>query len=237
MTLLTYILAAVLVFVPIRVHASTYTTAFPATENPISEGGQWTNGLAVGLDWSNIRTTPALAFGTQTGTDGFNDSIAVLKGNWNANQYARGVAKCTSTGGGFDEEVELLLRFTIAAHAATGYEINFSCSGTTNAYMTVVRWDTPTGTFVQLSQVLGTGIVNADVLEATIIGSAIKVYKNGSEVSALAVTDTTYTTGSPGMGFFNQNAGRGRNSEFGWTSYTACSLSHRCRARHRHAPL
>ena len=33
----------------------TYTTNFPLTENPISEGGKWTNGQTVGLDWANMR--------------------------------------------------------------------------------------------------------------------------------------------------------------------------------------
>jgi hypothetical protein len=36
----------------------TYTTSFPVTENPISEGGKWISGRAVGLDWTDVRTTP-----------------------------------------------------------------------------------------------------------------------------------------------------------------------------------
>ena len=35
-----------------------YSTTFPLTENPISEGGSWTNG-ATGLGWANVQTTPA----------------------------------------------------------------------------------------------------------------------------------------------------------------------------------
>ena len=42
--------------------AKTYTTNFPLMENPISEGGNWVNGQAVGLDWTDIRTTPGFAF-------------------------------------------------------------------------------------------------------------------------------------------------------------------------------
>jgi hypothetical protein len=33
-----------------------YSTTFPLTENPISEGGSWTNGGATGLDWANVQT-------------------------------------------------------------------------------------------------------------------------------------------------------------------------------------
>src|SRR5437016_5611565 len=36
--------------------ARTYTTDFALTEDPISEGGNWINGLVVGLDWRNCAT-------------------------------------------------------------------------------------------------------------------------------------------------------------------------------------
>ena len=55
-----------------------YSTSFPATESPISESSNWTNGLAVGLDWNNVQTTPGKAFGAAisgaqggNGGDGF----------------------------------------------------------------------------------------------------------------------------------------------------------------------
>ena len=47
---------------------NSYSTNFPLTEDPISEGGRWING-SVGLDWKNCRTTPGLAFGTQSGAN------------------------------------------------------------------------------------------------------------------------------------------------------------------------
>src|ERR1700729_3247334 len=46
---------------------ATYTTNFPLTENPISEGGKWINGQKDGVDWTDVRTTPGLAFGTEIG--------------------------------------------------------------------------------------------------------------------------------------------------------------------------
>src|SRR5260221_2997308 len=42
-----------------------YSTSFPLTENPISEGGRWVNGGLLGLDWTNVSTTPGLAIGHQ----------------------------------------------------------------------------------------------------------------------------------------------------------------------------
>jgi hypothetical protein len=47
--------------------ARTYTTTFPLTENPISEGGNWINGKAVGLDWANLATTNGMAIGLESG--------------------------------------------------------------------------------------------------------------------------------------------------------------------------
>src|SRR5262245_9190880 len=67
-------------------YAKTYSTNFPFAENPISQGGRWKNGQTNGIDWSNVRTTPGLAFGTQTGTNGFDDSVALLTGTWGPDQ-------------------------------------------------------------------------------------------------------------------------------------------------------
>src|SRR5215468_2365128 len=39
-----------------------YATRFAMAENPISEGGVWTNGGSVGIDWQNIQTTNGRAF-------------------------------------------------------------------------------------------------------------------------------------------------------------------------------
>jgi len=44
-----------------------YATTFSRAENPISEGGQWLNGQTDGIDWTDIRTTPGFAFGTEIG--------------------------------------------------------------------------------------------------------------------------------------------------------------------------
>jgi hypothetical protein len=63
--------------------SNSYSTTFPLTENPISEGESWTNGGATGLGWANVQTTPGLSFGTgpvNAGTYLYADPIAVLKG-------------------------------------------------------------------------------------------------------------------------------------------------------------
>lgn len=68
----------------------TYTTQFPFAENPISEHGNWT---VSGGNFANVRTTPGLAFGTQTGTKTnpgkYDDFTALLTGNWGPDQFVQ----------------------------------------------------------------------------------------------------------------------------------------------------
>src|ERR1700704_2247995 len=64
----------------------TYTTDFPLAENPVFEGGKWSNGRTDGLDWFNVAPQPGLAYGTQLGVGGFDDSTAILTGNWGPTQ-------------------------------------------------------------------------------------------------------------------------------------------------------
>ncbi len=202
----------------------TYSTKFPLAENPISEGGRWNNGGTTGLGWTNVRTTPGIAFGTQPGNSPgaavYSDSTAILTGTWGPNQTAQAtvsVINASSVSGVF-EEVELRLRTTISANSITGYEINSSVStNPANSYIQIVRWNGPLGSFTQLG---GTSqhCVNGDVLQAKINGNTITAYRNGVQV--LQVTDNTFSSGSPGIGFFLQGA-TGLDANYGFSSYSA----------------
>jgi hypothetical protein len=198
----------------------TYTTNFPLTENPLSESGKWINGGTTGLDWTNVRTTPGLAFGTQTGSIKYNDSTAVLAGPWGPTQTAQATVAVTSASGasGVFEEVALRLRTTITAHSITGYEINCAVSTTQN-YIQIVRWNGPFGSFTQLDGRSAGPCVNGDVLKATINGSTITVYRNGAAV--FSVNDSTYTSGSPGVGLYLQGGDSSLNGNFGFSSFAA----------------
>jgi hypothetical protein len=199
--------------------AHPYSTTFPLTENPISENNVWINGRVTGLDWTNVRTTPGLAFGTQTGSAGFDDSIAILPGTWGPDQTVTAtVHSVNQQTGNIFEEVELLLRFQITAHSARGYEVNFRCTHDGTQYTQVVRWNGPLGDFSPLDSRAGPGISNGDTVKATIIGSLITVYINN--VAIFSVNDTTWTVGNPGMAFFLSGA-TGLNSSYGFTSYAA----------------
>src|SRR5664279_834065 len=69
--------------------ARTYSTNLPLAENPVSESGNWINGKANGLDWSDVKTAGGLAFGTESGSGGYDDSTAILTGTWGPDQTAQ----------------------------------------------------------------------------------------------------------------------------------------------------
>lgn len=196
--------------------ARTYTTHFPLTENPISENANWTNGKANGFDWADIRTIPGLAFGTEVGTIKYDDSTALLTGRWGPNQTVRSTVYSVNpqTNTKIWEEVEIRLRSSISTHTNTGYEVLFELPP--HNFCQVVRWNGPLGDWTSLGY-LGSGVHNGDVVKAMIVGNVITVYVNG--VSQGQVTDSTYASGNPGMGFYLEGT-TGVNRDYGFTSYS-----------------
>jgi len=197
---------------------------FPLTENPISESGNWTNGGTTGLDWSNVQTTPELAFGTiNSSTPNYGDSTAILTGTWNPDQMAQAVVHSVNQTSSIHEEVELRLRTTVAAHNITGYEVNFRCTSDGSQYVAIVRWNGSLGDFTYVANLNpgGPGIHDGDTVKATIVGSTITAYINGVQV--LQGTDSTYTSGNPGIGFDTESdsGSTSRDGNFGVTSFYA----------------
>ena len=181
-----------------------YSTTFPLTENPISEGGSWTNGGATGLGWANVQTTPGLSFGTgpvNAGTYLYADPTAVLKNAWAQDQQVQATVKVRGAyGRACCKEVELLIRMTITRNSITGYELNCSVLPA-GPYLTLVRWNGPLNNFTYIVRNATTSCVNGDVLKLTAVGNTFTVYKNGVQV--LQGTDATFQKGSPGVGFYN----------------------------------
>jgi len=185
---------------------NSYTTSFVTTEQPLSEGGKWISGRAIGVDWADVRTSIGLAYGTESGKrkgdEAYDDSTALLAGTWGADQTAEAEVRSLRPSDDDFEEVELRLRSSLSSHNATGYEVLFRCSKSANAYASIVRWDGGLGRFTYLSQKNGPvfGVADGDIIKATAIGSVITGYINGVEV--IRATDKTYDHGSPGMGFW-----------------------------------
>ncbi len=201
--------------------AKTYTTRFPGTENPISENGEWINGKSVGLDWADVSTVPGLAFGTQSGSNGYDDSTALLAGVWGANQSVTATVYSRSQRGGrIYEEVEIRLRSTLSPRRCTGYEVLFRSLKNSDSYVQIVRWNGPLGDFTYLADEKGVkcGISNGDTVKASIIGNVITAYINDVPVAQAA--DGTYSSGNPGMGFFIQGT-PAANRDYGFSRVSA----------------
>lgn len=199
--------------VPVAIHVHTYTTNFPLKENPISEGGRWMSGKAVGIDWGDISTTPGLAIG-HAGPKPFADATALLNGTWGPTQTAEAVVYSKAVYR--YPEVSLRLRSSLSSHRCTGYEISNSLRKGKSAYLIIVRWNGPLANFTYLVQVGGAkySVTTGDVVKATIVGNVITAYKNGLPLAR--VTDNTYSTGSPGFGF-----NEGINGVYGISRFTA----------------
>jgi hypothetical protein len=194
-----------------------YATKFPSAEFPISEGGNWIGGHTVGLDWSDLGTISGHTYGTVV-APGYDDPTALLAGSWGPDQMARGIVFSINQQDTPNQEVELRLRSSLFAHSCTGYEIGWRVSPNRVAYMGITRWNGKLGDFTELVTHYGAkfGVSNGDVIEATAIGNVISGYKNG--VLQARVKDSTFPTGSPGMGTY---WGLGTNTDFGLSQFMA----------------
>jgi hypothetical protein len=238
------ILTILALLLPTVIHAQrTYSTNFSTTENPLSEGGNWTNGGITGI-WCNVQTGVSggihYAFGVASSgagcsAPGYNDPVAVLTGTWATTQHVKGMVFWAAGGPGpisSYPEVELRTNVTIAGSTVTGYE--FDCGenpvGSPGSIgFAIVRWNGPLGNFpdninngftVLAGNYSVPGCGDNDEIEAFNTGAAtnnLQFWKNG--VLMVRATDHTYTGGSPGIGM---NAGTGASYPLsGWKSFSA----------------
>lgn len=200
-----------------------YSSGFDLTENPISEGGVWTNGGATGGSWQNVQTGSSHAYGVAVSA-GYDDCLATLQGHFDSQTHFS-EATCYKLGGyspsgAASHESEILLGFTITSGVAAGYEITHGF-GTDPQF---VRWNGALGDFTVLSPTgtgVSGGIVDGDVMKATYSISGgnpvITLYRNGSQV--YTYTDSAagkIVSGSPGIGFFGRSGAT--MSSYCWAS-------------------
>jgi hypothetical protein len=209
-----------------------YSTTFPLEENPISERGMWVTGKSVGVDWHDAQTIPGKAYASENADaqgSRYADAIAHLSTSYrsfNANQYAQGTVYRARGYApiGSKHEIELLLRFEITAHNARGYEILWGWDGD----FSIERWNGPTAKWTPLFEWATPGpgrLADGDVIRAKIVGNIISVFRNGTLVKAIDITNaggTNWYSGQPGMGFWPVDAAVKEN--YGWRSYEAGDL-------------
>jgi len=213
-----------------------YSTSFPLTENPMSEGGIWTNGstFSQGAATKGNVQTAGKAYGNMVSFDGTNydDSLACLSGFGPNHEVT-----CTlvNLGGfaGYSLEAEILLRSTITSSVVHQYEVDCVWGGQGIA---LVRWDmdsTSPNSFTQLRGLVTneTPFANGDQVYASIVGTLITVkYKSGAGAFSTVFTYDTasdpvkYSTGNPGIGFWNETGDASLRPNFAWGSFAANTL-------------
>ncbi len=184
----------------------------------------WINGRKDGIDFADVVSRNGVAHGAATRmavaerraeqgnlesltsdaatpVGDYDDPTAVLMGTWGKNQHAKARVFSRKQTEEYFQEVEIRLRSTITPHRCTGYEVFWRCLKTANAYAEIVRWNGKIGDFTSLARKQGPqfGVMDGDVVEASIVGNVIKSFINGVEV--LSATDDTYQGGNPGIGF------------------------------------
>lgn len=196
----------------------TYTTKFPLTEFPISEGGNWIGGATVGKDWGDMGTASNHAYSVMPSPGAnYDDPTALLTGSWGPNQTVTATVWVGTAQG----EVELRLRSAMSPHVNTGYEVTWN-TVPGNGYLSLTRWNGALGDWTGLGILYGDQYVvsNGDVVSATITGNIITAYKNGVQQDQWVDSGAgSFATGAPGMGA--DWATEGRPSSYGFSSYSA----------------
>lgn len=195
---------------------TSYNTEFDLTESPLFEDSHWHR---QGLDWTSVVSSNGMAYGTQTGSGGYDDSYAYLV-NFTPDHTASGTVHIDpAIDVGTTHEVEILLRWADTEHTARGYECNFAYNG---QYADIVRWNGPKGDFTYLLPTLSItipgGLHEGDNVGASIIGTTITTYLNG--VPLASVNDSMFTNGNPGIGFW-RGAPSGPQNDFAFTQFGA----------------
>jgi 20S proteasome alpha/beta subunit len=212
--------------------SNSYSTNFPVAQNPISEGGQFVTSTSPGVNWSGLETggggnlpvapVDIAASGEAESVDyanpNYGDALAVLTGNWGANQSASiTVGDIPATSAGY-EEFEIHLRTDPTT--GTGYEITWAYN---HDYILITTWNgggvVGTGAYTILYQASGPqyAIAPGDTLTASIQGNVITMYTDGVQVAQ--ITDSKFSSGNPGFGF----NGGWQTGEYGISSFSASS--------------
>lgn len=192
----------------------------------------WIHGGVDGLDWGDVKVVSGVMHGNNTsGSPPYSDPTALLPGVWGVNQTVQATVKTTNQQGAINQEVECRLRSHISPHICRGYEVLFRCQ--TNGggwYGDIVRWNGPLNDFTALLHATGFSLVDNDVIKATITGAVIKGFINDVEVMSYDTTSDTapssgagparYTSGLPGIGFFQNNGSASLLTDFGLRDVT-----------------
>lgn len=197
---------------------ASYSTSFPASQTPVSEGGNWILPWPAQFPTGMNSIAGVGAFG-DAASSGFQDSVSTLVGtNYGPTQVFDCVVAIT--GGYGAAEVEIHARTTFDTSHIYLYEIDIIPAATR---IDLVRWN---GGFGDVS-LLNTGTLGAVAdgdhftVSVTNSGSDVLITAAHKGVTIVSVTDTApnarYLAGNPGMG---GDIGGSGSPNIGWKSYS-----------------
>jgi hypothetical protein len=196
-----------------------YSTNFPVSESPISEGGRWTNTVSRAFT-APVSTTGGHAIGLNSSA--YNDSIAMLTGQFGPDQTITATAYRGGTSGPTEIELHLRMRM-VPGSPDQVYTYEVAVAPSLGAVV-LYKWAGARGAVTYLKDAYLDGVRDGDVFMASAVGppenTVIKVWKNGT----LRLTYTDYSglaSGNPGIG---ANAGNPTDgAKLGWRSYSVTS--------------
>ena len=172
------------------------SSSFSGTENPLSEGGVWT---ALTAYWQHVTKASGLKVdGAVLG----NDCAARYTGvTFTADHYSEITLAATPTGG------QLFFQYALARMNTTAacYELTTAPDVSTTTIQLFKLDNTGAGTQIGTNITLGSAMAAGDVMRLECIGTTLNVRYNGTIVRT--ATDSTLTTGQPGVGAWAQNSG------------------------------
>lgn len=212
--------------------AATFETLFDLSENPISEGGAWTQ---VATSWQDVRTTGGYATGAAY-TENFDDNYARLtttafsasNDNYEVVATVRKVSE-----GVANSEIEILLRVVDTASTVNAYEVLVNTGGSCE----LVRWNGTMGNFFEISSTAGTisgWTGNGDKIKARVTGtnpvlvtvSHAPASNPTSFTQLFQYSDTDPTrkqSGQPGIAFY-QHAADNNLLNAGWSDFAVTAV-------------
>lgn len=172
------------------------SSSFTGTENPLSEGGVWT---ALTAYWQHV--TKANGLKVDPAVLG-NDCAARYTGvTFSADHYAEITLAAVPTGG------QLFFHYCmVRMNATAGCYLATTAPDVSSTTAQLYRVDNA-GNYTQIGAniTLGSAMAAGDVMRLECIGTTLNVRYNGTIVRT--ATDSTLTTGQPGVGAWAQNSG------------------------------
>ncbi len=171
------------------------SSSFTGTENPLSEGGVWT---ALTAYWQQCTKVNGLK--VDSAVLG-NDCAARYTGvTFSADHYAEITLAAVPTGG------QLFFQYALCRMNSTAacYELTTAPDVSSTTLQLWKLDNTGASTQIGANITIGSSMAAGDVMRLECIGTTLNVKYNGSLVRT--ATDTTLTTGQPGVGGWAQNS-------------------------------